>query len=143
VEQGHYTYPRATSHAVAVGRINGRLLAFEGGEQWGAHLRVLDVTDPAAIRRIGEYKFAQHVSIHNLELVGTKLYVAHYQAGLRVLDVSVPESPREVAHYNNFRPTDPTRGDSFYDGAIGVRVPGDGYIYVVDTSRGLLILQED
>ncbi|HET9451697.1 MAG TPA: hypothetical protein VFO83_12470, partial [Aggregicoccus sp.] len=142
-ERGHYTYPRATSHAVAVGRVNGRLLAFEGGEQWGAHLRVLDVSNPASIRLIGEYKFAQHLSIHNLELVGTKLYVAHYQAGLRVLDVSVPETPLEVAHYNTFRPTDPNRGDSFYDGAIGVRVPGDGYVYVVDTSRGLLILQEN
>jgi hypothetical protein len=142
-ELGHYTYPRATSHAVAVGRVNGRLLAFEGGEQWGAHLRVLDVSNPASIQLIGEYEFAQHVSIHNLELVGTKLYVAHYQAGVRVLDVSTPQSPREVAHYNTFRPTDPTRGDSFYDGAIGIRVPGDGFIYAVDTSRGLLILQEN
>ena len=78
-----------------------------------------------------------------LELVSTRLYVAHYQAGVRVLDVSVPETPREVAHYNTFRPQDPERGDSFYDGAIGIRVPGDGYVYAVDTSRGLLILKEE
>ncbi len=26
--------------------------------------------------------------------------------------------------------------------AIGIRVPGDGYVYTVDSSRGLLILRE-
>jgi len=75
-------------------------------------------------------------------LKGERLYIAHYQHGVRVLDVSVPESPREVAYYNTFRETDPGRGDSFYEGAIGIRVPGDGYVYVVDTSRGLLVFPE-
>jgi hypothetical protein len=27
-------------------------------------------------------------------------------------------------------------------GAIGIRVPGDGYVYVVDMTRGLLVLRE-
>jgi hypothetical protein len=76
-------------------------------------------------------------------LMGTRLYVAHYQEGVRVLDVSVPETPRQVAHYRTFRPEAPNSGKSFYDGAIGIRVPGDGYIYVVDDSRGLLILREE
>jgi hypothetical protein len=75
-------------------------------------------------------------------LVGTRLYVAHYQGGVRVLDVSVPETPRQVAHFNTFRASDPGRGTSFYDGAIGIRVPGDGYVYTVDSSRGLIILRE-
>jgi len=141
-ELGAYRYERSTSHASAVGRFGGRLIAFEGGEDWGAHLRVLDVTDPAAIHLVGEYRLGEHVSLHNLVLVGTKLYVAWYQEGVRVLDVSTPEAPREVAHYNTFRAGDPGRGSSFYDGAIGMRVPGDGYLYVVDTSRGLLVLRE-
>lgn len=141
-ELGRYRYAHSTSHASAVGRFGDRLIAFEGGEDWGAHLRVLDVTQASAPKRIGEYRRAGHVSIHNMVLVGTRLYVGWYHDGVRVLDVSVPEQPREVAHFNTFRPDDPDRGTSFYDGAIGIRVPGDGIVYTVDTSRGLMLLRE-
>ncbi len=139
---GAYTYPHATSHANAVGRYGDRLIAFEGGENWGAHLRVLDVTDAANPKRLGEYKLEPNASIHNMVLKGQRLYIAYYHHGVRVLDVSTPESPKEVAHYNTYRETDPGRGESFYEGAIGMRVPGDGYVYVIDTSRGLLIFPE-
>ncbi|MBJ6761123.1 hypothetical protein JGU66_10145 [Myxococcaceae bacterium JPH2] len=142
VELGRFRYEHSTSHANAVGRIQGRLIGFEGGEDWGAHLRVLDLTDPAAPRRIGEHQRSGHVSIHNMVLVGTRLYVAWYHEGVRVLDVAEPEHPREVAWFNTFRATDPERGVSFYEGTIGIRVPGDGYVYAVDTSRGLLVLRE-
>jgi hypothetical protein len=139
---GSFAYPYATSHANAVGRFGDRLLAFEGGESWGAHLRVLDVTDPAHPKRIGGFRLEDHASIHNMVLKGERLYIAYYQHGVRVLDVSVPEEPKQVAYYNTFRETDPARGESFYEGAIGMRVPGDGYVYVVDTSRGLLMFPE-
>ncbi|WNG61782.1 hypothetical protein F0U59_49020 [Archangium gephyra] len=139
---GAYKYPYATSHANAVGKFGDRRIAFEGGENWGAHLRVLDVTDPAQPKRLGEYKLDENASIHNMVLKGERLYIAYYHHGVRVLDVSVPERPKEVAHYNTFRETDPDRGKSFYEGAIGMRVPGDGYVYVIDTSRGLLIFPE-
>ncbi|EPX59739.1 putative lipoprotein [Cystobacter fuscus DSM 2262] len=139
---GGFVYPYATSHANAVGRFGERLIAFEGGENWGTHLRVLDVTDPTHPVQVGEYSLGANVSPHNMVLKGSRLYVAHYQHGVRVLDVSVPESPREVAYFNTFRETDPERGTSFYDGAIGMRVPGDGFVYVIDTSRGLLIFPE-
>jgi hypothetical protein len=142
VELGSYRYQHSTSHAAAVARFGDRLIAFEGGEDWGAHLRVLDVTDPANIRHIGEWRLHEHISIHNMVLVGTRLYVAHYQDGVRVLDVSVPETPRQVAHFNTYSPVGPGRGTSFYDGAIGIRVPGDGYVYTADSLRGLLILRE-
>jgi hypothetical protein len=142
-ELGRYAYPSSKSHAVAVGRIQDRVIAFEGGEQWGAHLRVLDVTDPANIQRIGEYKLDAHVSIHNLQLQGERLYVAYYQHGVRVLDVSNPEDPEEVGSFGTWRESDAHNGYSFYEGAIGIRVNGDGNIYAIDRARGLLILKEE
>jgi len=142
VPLGEYRYPRSTSHTSRVGRFGDRLIAFEGGEDWGAHLRVLDITNPAQVKLIGEYRLRPGISIHNMELKGNRLYLAHYQDGVRVLDVSRPEHPREIAYYNTWRETDPYRGFSFYEGAIGVRLPGDGYLYIVDTSRGLLIFPE-
>ncbi|WP_163988842.1 LVIVD repeat-containing protein [Pyxidicoccus caerfyrddinensis] len=139
---GRYTYGYSYSHANAVGTFNGRTVAFEGGETLGAHLRVLDVTHPAGIAKVGEYKLRGLTSIHNMVLVGTRLYVAYYHEGVRVLDVADPTRPREVAYFNTFRESDPGRADGMYDGAIGMRVPGDGHIYVVDTSRGLLLFDE-
>ncbi len=103
VSLGAYTYPNATSHANAVGRYGARTIAFEGGEDWSAHLRVLDVTDPAKIRKIGEYARRTGPSIHNMVLSEEKqrLYVAHYQEGVRVLDVSQagePDGARALRH---------------------------------------------
>jgi hypothetical protein len=139
---GKYQYPNQTSHANAVGTIAGRTIAFEGGENHGAHLRVLDVTDPAAVVKIGEWRLREQASIHNMVLVGTRLYIAWYHEGVRVLDVADPSRPRQLAYFNTFRETDFERGYSFYEGAIGMRVPGDGYVYTVDSSRGLLIFRE-
>jgi hypothetical protein len=139
---GDYSYAYDQySHANAVGTFGGRTLSFMGGEGPGEHLRVLDITDPANIVKIGEFQLRPAVSIHNMLLVGRKLYLSWYQEGVRVLDVSNPTRPTQVAYFNTYREGDPNRGD-YYDGAIGIRVPGDGYIYTVDTGRGLLILRE-
>ncbi|MFY2560154.1 LVIVD repeat-containing protein [Corallococcus terminator] len=139
---GQYTYGDAFSHHSAVGTFAGRTIAFEGGEFAGSHLRVLDVTDPANIVKIGEHRLRPVSSIHNLILKDTRLYIAWYQEGVRVLDVANPTRPRQVAHYNVFREDDPNRTDSLLEGALGIRLPGDGYIYVVESARGLLVFNE-
>jgi hypothetical protein len=130
------------SHANAVGTFAGRTIAFEGGEVDGAHLRVLDVTDPAKIVKIGEARMRTQTSIHNMVLVGQRLYVAWYADGVRVFDVANPTQPKQIAHYNSFRDSDPGRTEGLFVGAIGIRVPGDGYVYGVDVTRGLLILRQ-
>jgi hypothetical protein len=142
---GMYTYdadPYNPTHANAVGTFAGRTIAFEGGEGVNAHLRVLDVTNPAHIVKIGEVRMRPQASIHNMILRGKKLYVAWYVEGLRIFDVSLPTAPQQVAYYNTFRDADPGRTADLYEGAIGIRVPGDGYVYVVDMTRGLLIFRE-
>jgi hypothetical protein len=139
---GGYTFPGNYSHHNAVGVIGGHTVAFEGGERLGAHVRALKVDDPANIVKLGEFKLNGTASVHNMLLKDERLYVAWYHEGVRVLDVSNPTDPRMLAWYHTYRDSDPDRRDSMYEGAIGIRVPGDGYVYVVDTSRGLLILSE-
>ncbi|QAT89080.1 putative lipoprotein [Corallococcus coralloides] len=139
---GTYAFNGQYSHANAVGTLNGRTIAFEGGERFGAHLRVLDVSDPARIRLIAEVRKRPQTSIHNMVLVGTRLYVAWYHEGVRVFDVADPEHPKELAAFDSFQEAHPRSTDSLYQGAIGIRVPGDGHVYVVDLSRGLLVLAE-
>ncbi|QRK11551.1 hypothetical protein JQX13_16635 [Archangium violaceum] len=138
---GNFTYRFQYAHHNAVGTFGGRTIAFEGGEGPGEHLRVLDITDPARIVKIGEFQLRPEFSIHNMVLVGKKLYIAWYQEGVRVLDVSNPTRPTQVAHYNTYRATEADTG-AYFAGAFGIRVPGDGFIYAVDSWRGLLILRE-
>ncbi|WP_224248513.1 LVIVD repeat-containing protein [Hyalangium gracile] len=142
---GSYTYDTHIynpTHANAVGTFAGKTLAFEGGEANNAHLRVLDVSDPARIVKIGEYAMRPQTSIHNMILKGKRLYVAWYAEGVRVLDVSNPTQIKEIAYANTYRDGDLGLSGGLYIGAIGMRVPGDGYVYVVDTSRGLMIFRE-
>ena len=111
----------------------GRISASSEGPGLGASFVVTlpayrgDVRSPLALGKAPQP--AETLDVNQLE-------------GLRVLDVSDPTQPRQVGHYNTFRESDPDRPDGLIDGAIGVRVPDDGYMYVVDTSRGLLIFNE-
>ncbi|WP_164019039.1 hypothetical protein [Pyxidicoccus trucidator] len=138
---GQYVHGSFAHHS-AVGTFAGRTIAFEGTEFNGSHLRVLDVTDPTNIVKIGEFRLSPVNSIHNLILKGNHLYAAWYQEGVRVLDVSNPTKPRQVAHYTTFRDGDPGRRGILFEGTFGIRVPGDGHVYVADSVRGLLILNE-
>lgn len=131
------------SHASWVGEIAGRRVAIHGDEGLGAHLRVVDV-DPASddfMQEIGSYETRPEVSIHNMMLVGSRAYVAYYQDGVRVLDLSDPTAPTLAAYHHTW---DLETGSSFgFSGAIGIHVdPASGLIYVADTDRGLLIFRE-
>jgi hypothetical protein len=132
----------ASSRTTAVGTLGNRTVAFDAGEDWGAHLSVLNVTLPTLPEQMGEFRLRPEVSIRAVALSGTKLYLAYYQDGLRVLDVAVPGEPRQVAYYNTWRESDIGRGATFFDGLNALRVPGDGYIYATETARGLMIFRE-
>jgi hypothetical protein len=138
---------------VAVGTIGGKTIVFEASEGWGSRVRALevtkpeDVTKPVSIRELASYELRPGSSVLGLTLVGTKLYVANSLDGLSVLDVSNLGGPGpyqlpRTSWYNSWRETDPGRGRFFLDGLSSVKVPGDGYIYATDTSRGLLIFRE-
>ena len=112
-----------------------------GDEDFGAHLRTIGV-DPACpttfMQKIGELTLRPEVSIHNILAFGNTAYVAHYQDGVRIFDVSTPAAPQLTGWYNTWRGP----GDSFFEGAIGIDVDLDaGLIYVADHPRGLLILR--
>lgn len=133
------------SHAGVIGTAGGRRVFLHGDEgmtaDGGAYLGVLD-GDPASptfMKEIGSYRSRKQVGIHNFELVGDKVYIAYYQDGVRVVDLSAPTAPREVAHYPTW--DEPAAYGGTFEGAIGIRVVG-GLIYVADLERGLLIFEE-
>ncbi len=58
---------------------------------------VTDLDDPVVV---GEYYGPNGSTDHNLYVKGDRMYQANYQAGLRVIDISDPENPREVGFFD-------------------------------------------
>ena len=136
------------SHASAIGTLsNGRRIVLHGdegmtgsAEDGGAFLRIVegDPASPNYMTELARYRTRKEVGIHNIELRGDRAFIAYYQDGVRVLDLSTPEQPREVAHFNTWQPATAPGGP--FEGAIGIRLAGD-LVYVADTERGLMILR--
>jgi hypothetical protein len=69
--------------------------------------------------------------------------VAHYQDGLRVIDLADPTAPKLVAHANTYA-FDPDTARPGFDGAYGVDVdPARQLVFVADSPGGLVILREE
>ena len=49
---------------------------------------------------VGEFLLDSKASDHNLYIRGNFMYQSNYQAGLRILDISDPENPIEVGHFD-------------------------------------------
>lgn len=135
------------SHASWAGMLGGRKIVLAGDEGMtrtptgGAHLSILD-GDPASptfMHELAIYQTRPEVGIHYFEVHGDLVYVAYYHDGVRVVDMSNPLQPREIAHYNTWI-EDGAYGGAF-EGALAVRKVGN-LIYVADLERGLLILRE-
>jgi hypothetical protein len=139
-------YGQHTSHSSWVTQIGARTIAVHGDEQWGAHLHVVDVTEgsPAFATSIGEWQTRPEVSIHNVMAFGSRAYVAYYQDGVRVLDLSDPAHPTPIAWFDTWPGYPDAEGTSFFEAAVGIDVDLDRQlVYVADASRGLIVLHLD
>jgi hypothetical protein len=74
----------------------------------------------------------------------TRVYLTHFNGGLRIYDISVPLRPREIAYYV---PEDPKvrRGVKPVEALVtqfeDVLVDDRGYIYCTDKNHGLFVLE--
>ena len=96
---------------------------------------IKDLDDPIVAT---EFDHGTAVSDHNLYVVGDMMYQSNYAAGLRILDISDRENPREIAFFN----TEPGAADQpgmwgawsnypfFASGVIPVSSMGGGVLFV-------------
>jgi choice-of-anchor B domain-containing protein len=99
---------------------------------------VQDLTDPVLA---GTYVAEVKATDHNLYVAGNYMYQSNYSAGLRVLDVTDPENPVEVAWFD----TAPYADDDdpgFFDGSWS-NYPffPSGNILVTSHKQGLFIVK--
>lgn len=137
VPVGDHDYPDAFTHNVWP-TADGQYLCTTD-EVPGGHLRIFDISIPSAIVQVGSWQTPSggpsSSIIHNVLVRGDLAYLAYYEDGLRVLDVSDPTDPVAVAWYDT-SPGDPT-GD--FAGAWGA-FPFADDTYVSDLQGGLFVV---
>jgi hypothetical protein len=128
-----------------------------GIEKGYGYMRVYDYSDPAAPVQIGEYRTPNSTGtkdpaagdfvIHNNFLVGTTSYTSWYTDGVRVIDLSNPKAPKEVAYFVPPATTNPVKPSqrgvlSNTTQVWGVVVDeATGLVYASDMNSGLWILE--
>ena len=75
--------------------------------------------------------------VHNVEIYGDYAVIAHYSAGIRILDISNPTSPVEVAWYDTYT----NNNSSNYNGCWGVYKFPSGKIIGSDRQKGLFVIK--
>jgi hypothetical protein len=75
--------------------------------------------------------------VHNVELYGNYAVIAHYAAGVRIVNVSNPAAPQEVAWYDTY----PTNNSANFNGCWGVYMFPSGKIIASDRQTGLYVLR--
>ncbi|RKG81311.1 hypothetical protein D7W82_28200 [Corallococcus sp. CA049B] len=133
-------FPGPSTSALAVGKLGDSTVVYQGSDAWGSSIVAMDATNPTSIVQRGELPLRPEATLGGMVLSGTTLYVANYQDGLRVYDVSTLGTPKAAGYFNSWNETDAGRGKSYFDGLQGVHV-ADGLVYGWDTTRGLLIFR--
>ena len=97
---------------------------------------VEDLDDPQLVK---EYLSENTASDHNLYIVGDLMYQSNYNSGLRVLDISDVENPREVAFFDTVPGEDfPSMNGSWSNYPFFA----SGVIVVTSGSEGLFLVKK-
>lgn len=139
----HFTYP-GIRYAHSCWVTEDRQWMLTGDEGSDGHLFVWDISDPTAVFPVAEYQTGPgDNSIHNVQIYGDLAYLAYYEQGLRVLDISDPENPLEVGWYRDSEWDNGSCSFGIYRGLWGVYAQQPSRnIYVSEMcGGGLYVLQ--
>ena len=159
VEVSSFAYPEGSTHvAFPYTNSDGHSYLFVGDEIFGCDecisrnghpgdgsrgfIHVLDMEDPEHLREVARYEVPE-AGAHNLWIEDDKMYVAYYQAGLRVVDVSgelrgdLYRQGREVAWF----PTGTPDGHVPNSPMAWGPQPFKGHVFVSDLNSGLWVLR--
>ena len=153
VQIGSYRYPIGATHsAFPYKSPAGKFYVFVGDEQFpyglspddaaqaeaGGYIHVVDFTDVKNPKEVARYQVPE-AGPHNFWVENDTLYVAYYNAGLRVVDVSgelkgnLYEQGRELVRW---KPLDPDGKVANTPMAWGPQ-PHKGHVFVSDFNSGL------
>ena len=107
-------------------------------EKGGGYVKIWDAHDYDNINLVGEYELGSGKSVHNVFVKGDKLFISYYVFGTRVVDISDPSNPEEVAYFDLY-----PGSEGLYSGNWGTYpFANSGLIYSTSMSGdGFFILQ--
>lgn len=102
-------------------------------------LNVWDIRDLNNITFVREWQPTGITTaiVHNIETYGNYAVIAHYTAGIRILNISNPSNPVEVAWYDTY----PSNNNTNFSGCWGVYKFSSGKIIGSDISNGLFVIK--
>ncbi|HSG98402.1 MAG TPA: choice-of-anchor B family protein, partial [candidate division Zixibacteria bacterium] len=101
-------------------------------------VKIWDIQDYQNVQLLGQYLAPAELA-HNAQIRGDRMYLSHYESGIRVVDISDPSNPSEIGAYDTY----PTSEISTYNGAWGVyNYSPYGYVFGSNGDGRLFILQE-
>jgi len=109
----------------------------------GTRTLVWDLTDLDDPVLVNEYIGPVRASDHNLFVVGDRVYESNYGSGLRVLDISDRENPREIAFFDSAPYNDDAPGHSAGQSGAWSNYPffEDGLVIFTSVREGLFIMR--
>jgi len=75
---------------------------------------------------------ADSSNVHNVEIYGNLAVICHYTAGIRILDITNPVTPVEIAFYDTY----PQNNGNTWNGAKGIYMLPSGKILANDKQTG-------
>ncbi|MCC6865439.1 MAG: choice-of-anchor B family protein [Ignavibacteria bacterium] len=76
--------------------------------------------------------------VHNVEIYNNLAVIAHYTAGIRILNISDPTNPQEIAWYDTY----PNNNNAQFSGCWGVFMfPSSGKIIGSNIGEGLFVIR--
>jgi choice-of-anchor B domain-containing protein len=114
---------------------DGRYL-FTTDERRGRPVEGWDIANPLAPRKVSEYIARPDSLPHNVMIDGSRMVVAHYDDGVRLVDIRDPQRPSEIGFYDTY----PGVITGTF-GAWGAYVfPGSNLIVVSDITGGVFVV---
>jgi len=131
--------PNPSPHNSAISSDRGFLFATDEVGALPRLLKVWNIEDLSSVTQVATWQPTNITTsiVHNVEIYGDTAVIAHYTAGVRVLDVSNPAVPVEIGWYDTY----PTSNGNSYLGCWGVYKFPSGKIAASDMKTGLFVLQ--
>lgn len=132
-------YPGSGTHNCATTRDGLYLLTTDEVGTTPKTLKIWDLRNPPDFPMIAEYTGDPTTIVHNVFVKDSLAIMSYYKAGVKIVDISVPEAPVEIGGYDTF-PDSLDQGELF-NGAWSVYpyFPS-GRIIIGDMVSGLFVI---
>jgi len=128
------TVPNPFTHNVAFTTNGNFLFTTDETSSPNGKLKVWNIQDKQNITYLSTWTPTGITTaiVHNVEVYGNYALVAHYTAGVRLLDITVPAAPVEVAWYDTY----PSNNSSSFSGCWAVYMLPSKKIIASDINTG-------